>query len=58
MHAEHGLLEVCPGLGPDMELGGVATGQKGGRESPDQIIFSFNYGLAIFDVLVADYVLR
>lgn len=58
MHAEHGLLEVYPGLDPDIELGEVATGQKVGRESPEQIIFSFNYGLAIFDVLVADYVVR
>ena len=58
VHAEHGLLEVYPCLDPDIELGEVATGQKVGRESPDQIIFSFNYGLALFDVLVADYVVR
>lgn len=58
VHPEQGLLDVYPGLDPDVELGEVATGQKAGRESPDQIIFSFNYGLAIFDVLVADYVAR
>ena len=58
VHPEHGLLQVYPDLDPDIELGEVATGDKVGRESPEQVIFSFNYGLAIFDVLVADYVVR
>lgn len=58
VHPEHGLLQVYPDLDPDIELGEVSIGHRVGRENPDQIIFSFNYGLAIFDVLVADYVVR
>ena len=55
---EHGLLEVYLELNPNFELGDVVEGQHPGRTSPDQIIFSFNYGLAIFDILVADRLLQ
>ena len=58
MHPEHGLLQVYPGLNPDVELGEVVTGTSAGRESPEQTIFSFNYGLAIFDILVANRILH
>jgi len=57
-HPEHGLLAVYPGLDPDIELGDVVVGRAPGRQSADQVIFSLNYGLAIFDVLIADFVLR
>jgi ornithine cyclodeaminase/alanine dehydrogenase-like protein (mu-crystallin family) len=52
-----GLTDVYPNLNPDFELGDVVAGQHPGRESSTHTIFSFNYGLAIFDILVADYVL-
>lgn len=55
---ETGLLGLYPGLDPAIELGSVVVGEVAGREDPAQVIFSFNYGLAIFDVLVADYILR
>lgn len=58
MHPEHGLLQVYPGLNPDVELGEVITGTGAGRETPEQTIFSFNYGLAIFDILVANRILH
>ena len=46
--------ELFPGLDPDLELGTVVDGQHPGRTSPHATYFSLNYGLAIFDVLVAD----
>ena len=52
----NGLVALYPGLDPDLELGQVAVGARPGRESADQTIMSFNYGLGIFDILVADYV--
>ena len=52
-----GLTDAYPNLNPDFELGDVVAGEHPGRESSAHTIFSFNYGLAIFDILVADYVL-
>ena len=46
--------ELYPGLDPDLELGSVVDGQHPGRTSSDATYFSLNYGLAIFDILVAD----
>ena len=57
-HPEHGLLQVYPGLDPDFELGEVIAGTRAGRENSEHVVFSFNYGLAIFDILVADCILR
>ncbi len=54
----NGLTGTYPGLDPDFELGEVVVGTHLGRENAQQTIFSFNYGLATFDVLVADYVLK
>jgi len=53
----NGLVGSYPALDPDFELGAVVAGEHPGRESPDHIIFSFNYGLALFDLLVADRIL-
>ena len=55
---QSGLLDAYPNLDPDIELGQVVVGTSIGRSRQEQTIFSFNYGLAIFDVLVTDYVLR
>jgi len=57
-HPVSGLLGCYPGLDPDLELGHVVVGAHAGRQSPEQIVFSFNYGLAVFDILLADHVLR
>lgn len=54
---QNGLVERYSGLDPQVELGRVVIGAESGRVSPDQVTMSFNYGLAIFDLLVADYVL-
>lgn len=54
----NGLTGFFPDLAPDIELGQVVIGAHPGREDPAQTIMSFNYGLGIFDLLVADYVLR
>jgi ornithine cyclodeaminase/alanine dehydrogenase len=53
---QNGLVALYPGFAPDLELGKVVAGASKGRESAEQTIMSFNYGLAIFDILVADYV--
>ena len=53
-----GLLGCYPDLDPDVELGQVVVGAHVGRETSEQVVFSFNYGLAVFDILVADHVLR
>ena len=53
---QNGLVALYPGLAPDVELGQVVAGARTGRVSAEQTIMSFNYGLAIFDILVADYV--
>ncbi len=58
LDATNGLTDVFPDLSPDVELGQVVIGTQDGRTSPTQTIMSFNYGLPIFDLLVADYVLR
>ena len=42
---------------PYAELGQVVTGAKAGRESADELIIDFNYGLAIHDVAVGHEVL-
>ena len=52
----NGLVDLYPGLMPDIELGRVLVGAEVGRDSAEQTLMSFNYGLAIFDILVADYV--
>ena len=57
-HPVSGLLGSYPDLDPDVELGQVVVGERVGRETPEQVVFSFNYGLAIFDILLADHVLR
>jgi ornithine cyclodeaminase/alanine dehydrogenase-like protein (mu-crystallin family) len=49
-------VDLYPGLMPDIELGRVLVGAEVGRDSAEQTLMSFNYGLAIFDILVADYV--
>lgn len=54
----NGLTGKYPQLNPDFELGEVVVGRHPGRESDEHTIFSFNFGLAIFDLLVADYVLQ
>jgi alanine dehydrogenase len=46
------------GMTVDFELGQVVTKKHPGRTDDRQVIFSFNYGLAIFDVLLADWILR
>jgi len=53
---QNGLVTLYPGLDPDLELGQVVLGARSGREGAQQILMSFNYGLGIFDILVADYV--
>lgn len=53
-----GFLGLFAGLDPDVELGEVVVGKVAGRQNQDQTIFSFNRGLAIFDILIADYILR
>ena len=40
------------------ELGEVVAGLKPGRDSPDERILAINIGLALEDVIVADYVYR
>lgn len=57
-HPVSGLLGCYPDLDPDVELGQVVVGAHVGRETSEQVVFSFNYGLAVFDILVADHVLR
>jgi len=52
----NGPVDLYPGLIPDIELGRVLVGAEVGRDSAEQTLMSFNYGLAIFDILVADYV--
>lgn len=42
----------------DFELGAVITQKSQGRTSQDQIVFALNYGLALFDILVANWVLK
>jgi ornithine cyclodeaminase/alanine dehydrogenase-like protein (mu-crystallin family) len=42
---------------PDAELGEIVTGRKPGRESDDQRILDFNYGMAIHDVAMSSEVL-
>lgn len=53
----NGLIGTYPRLNPDFELGEVVAGTHPGRESWDHTIFCVNYGLAVFDILVADYIL-
>lgn len=55
---QNGLVERYPGLDLQVELGRIVLGAEPGRVSTEQVTMSFNYGLAIFDLLVADYVLR
>ena len=40
------------------ELGEVVAGLKPGRDSPDERILAINIGLALEDVIVADYIYR
>lgn len=54
----NGLTRKYPGLNPHVELGQIIVGNHPGRESPKQKIMSFNYGLAIFDLLVAGEILN
>lgn len=54
----NGLCQRYTGLDPDLELCEVVIGARTGRERPDQTIFCLNYGLAIFDILLADVVLQ
>ena len=54
MDLHNGLLRHYPDLDPDIEMGEVVTGRHPGREDETQVILSLNYGLAIFDILVAD----
>lgn len=54
----NGLTKKYPGLNPHVELGQIIVGHHPGRESPGQKIMSFNYGLAIFDLLVAGEILK
>jgi len=42
---------------PYAELGEIVVGRKPGRQSPDERIVDFNYGLAIHDVAMASEVL-
>lgn len=58
MDPHNGYELLFPGINPDVELGQVVIGAATGRQNPDQTIFSFNRGLAVFDVLIADYMLR
>ena len=53
-----GITDTYSNLDADFELGEVVAGAHPGRESEQHTILSFNYGLAIFDILVADYILR
>jgi ornithine cyclodeaminase/alanine dehydrogenase-like protein (mu-crystallin family) len=53
----NGLSGLYADLNPDFELGEVVVGNRLGRENATQKIFSFNYGLATFDILLADYLL-
>lgn len=47
-----------PDITPHLELSDVVLARHPGRESDTQIVFSVNYGLAIFDLLVAEAVLQ
>ena len=38
------------------ELGEVVAGLKPGRDGPDERILAINIGLALEDVIVADYI--
>lgn len=58
LDANNGLTGIYPDLAPDVELGQVVIGAQAGRTDPAQTVMSFNYGLPIFDLLVADFVLR
>ena len=40
------------------ELGEIVAGKKKGRESPDERILAINIGLALEDVIVADYIYK
>lgn len=54
----NGLATRYPKLNPDFELGEVICGKHPGRENENDIIFSFNYGLGLFDIILADYILK
>ena len=54
----NGLTQMYPGLNPHVELGQIILGNHPGRESLNQKIMSFNYGLAIFDLMVAGDILK
>ena len=43
---------------PHAQLGEIVAGARPGRESPDERVISFNYGLAIQDIAMASEVLR
>ena len=48
---QNGLVALYPGLDPDLELGQVVLGAEVGRDSAEQTLMSFNYGVAIFDTV-------
>ena len=47
----NGLVDLYPGLMPDIELGRDLVGAEVGRDSAEQTLMSFNYGVAIFDTV-------
>ena len=58
MEPSSGLCQRYTGLDPDLELCEVVSGARPGRDHPDQTIFCLDYGLAIFDILLAGLVLK
>ena len=55
MTGPEGVYESLPD--PHAQLGEIVTGAKTGRESDEELIIDFNYGLAIHDVAVGHEVL-